>query len=134
MIIRAKQVLQSKTIKKDLSQNIRLIVLGAAKDGLITTWVYLALDDGYWAHLVRQLGSNPSTWTGTEPKPQSTPPPHSSRRTAALSTPPQRHAPLDSPPPFRACDLQFTPTPPRRNTPQPSPRREASPRHEESPR
>ena len=47
--------------KNNPDQNIRLIVPGAAKDGLLTTWVYLALDNGYWAHLVRQLGSNPST-------------------------------------------------------------------------
>ena len=32
--------------KKNLAKNIRLIVPGAAKDGLLTTWVYLALDDG----------------------------------------------------------------------------------------
>ena len=60
---------------KKLAQNIRIIVPGAAKYGLLTTWVYLALDDGYWAHLVRQLGSNPSTWNGTEPNPRSTLPP-----------------------------------------------------------
>ena len=66
--------------------------------------------------------------------PRSTPPPCSSRRTKALSTPPQRQAPPNSPPPFHALDPQFTPTPPRRNAPQPSPRRKASPRHEESPR
>ena len=107
---------------------------GAAKDGLLTNWVYLALDDGYWAHLVRQLGSNTLTWNGTKPNPRSTPPPHSSQRTAAPSIPPRRQAPPNSTPPFRARDPQFTPIPPRRNVPQPSPRREASPRHEESPR
>ena len=41
--------------KKNLVQKIRLIVPGAAKDRLLTTWVYLALDDGYWAHLVKLL-------------------------------------------------------------------------------
>ena len=41
--------------KKNLAQNIRLIMPCAAKDGLLTTWVYLALDYSYWAHLVRQL-------------------------------------------------------------------------------
>ena len=70
--------------KNNLAQNIRLIVPGAAKDGLLTTWVYLALDDGYWAHLVRQLGSNPLTCNGTEPNPRS------SQRTAAPSTPPPK--------------------------------------------
>ena len=34
--------------KKNLTQNIRLVVPGAAKYGLLTTWVYLALADGYW--------------------------------------------------------------------------------------
>ena len=63
--------------KKNVVQNTGLIVPCAAKDGLITTWVYLALDDGYWAHLVRQLGSNYSTWNGTEPNPWPTPPPNS---------------------------------------------------------
>ena len=79
-----------KNNKKNLTQNIRLIVPGAAKDGLLTTWVYLALDDSYWEHLVRQLGSNPSTWNGTKPNPRSTPPPRSSQRTTALSTPPPK--------------------------------------------
>ena len=120
--------------KKNLAQNIRLIVPGAAKDGLLTTWVYPEIDGGYWAHLERKLGSNPSTWTGTKPNPRSTPPPRSSRRTAAPSTHPRRQAPPDSPPPSCARNTQFTPTPPRRNVPQPSPRRETSPRHEEAPR
>ena len=39
--------------KKNLAQNIRLIVPGAEKYGLLTTWVYLALDNGYWAHLIK---------------------------------------------------------------------------------
>ena len=47
--------------KKNLAQNIRLIVPGAAKDGLLTTWVYISLDDGYWAYLVRKVGLNPLT-------------------------------------------------------------------------
>ena len=33
--------------KKNLAQNIRLIIPGAAKDGLLSTWVYFALDDAY---------------------------------------------------------------------------------------
>ena len=119
---------------KSLAQNIRLVVPGAAKDGLLTTWLYLALDDGYWSHLLRQLGSNPSTWNGTKPNPRSIPPPRLSQRTSAPSTPPQRQAPPNSPPHFHARDPQFTPTPPRHNAPQPSLRREVSPRHEESPR
>ena len=120
--------------KKDLSQNIRLIVSGAEKYGLLTTWVYLALYDGYWAHLVKKLGTHPLTWKGAEPNPQSTPPPRSSRRTATLSTHPCRQAPPNSPPPFCARDPHFTTTPPRRNVPQPSQKRESSPRCEESPR
>ena len=117
---------------KNLAQNIRLIVPVAAKDGLLTTWVYLALDGGYWAHLVRQLGSSPSKWKGTKPHSRSTPHPRSSRRTAALSTPPRRQDPLDSPPLSRYRNPQFTPTPPRLNAPQPSPKRETSPRHEDA--
>jgi hypothetical protein len=121
--------------KKNLAQNIRLIVPGAAKDGLLSSWVYLALDDGYWAHLVSQLGSNPSRWTGTEPNPRSTPPPRSSRRNnTSPPTPPRRPVPPNSPPPSRTRNTQHTPTPPRRNAPQPSPRRQASPRQEESSR
>ena len=61
--------------KNNLSQNIHLILPGAAKDGLLTTWVYLVLDDGYWKHLIKQLGTHPSTWNGAEPNPRSTPPP-----------------------------------------------------------
>ena len=33
--------------KKNLAQNIRLILPGAAKDELLTTWLYLTLDYGY---------------------------------------------------------------------------------------
>ena len=101
--------------KKNLTQNIRLIVPGAAKDGLLVTWVYLALDDGYWKHLIKQLGTNPSTWNGAEPNPRSTPPPCSPRRAAGPSAPPCRRAPPNSPPPFQARDYHFTPTLPRRN-------------------
>ena len=64
--------------KNNLSQNMRLIVPGAAKDGLLTTWVYLSLDDGYLTHLIKQLGTHPSTWSGAKPNPRSTPPPRSS--------------------------------------------------------
>ena len=39
--------------KKNLAQNICLIVPGAAEDGLITTLVYLSLDNGYWKHLIK---------------------------------------------------------------------------------
>ena len=31
--------------KKNLAQNIRLVIPGAAKDGLLSSWVYFALDD-----------------------------------------------------------------------------------------
>ena len=119
---------------KNLAQNICLIVPGAAKYGLLTTWVYLALDYGYWKHLIQQLGTHPSTWNGAKPNPHSTPTPRSSQRAAAPSTPPHRQALPNSPPPFRACDSHFTPTVPRHNAPQPSPGCEASPRHKKSPR
>ena len=113
--------------KNNLAQNIRLIVPGAAKDGLITTWVYLSLYDGYWEHIVKKLGKHPSTWNCAEPNPRLTPHPRLSQRTSALSTPPRRQAPPNSPPPFSARDPHFTPTPPICNATQPSPRREASP-------
>ena len=70
--------------KKNLAQNIRPIVPDAAKDGLITTWVYLALDDGYRKHLIKQVGTHPSTWNGAKPNPRSTPPPRLSRRAVDL--------------------------------------------------
>ena len=120
--------------KNNLAQNIRLILPGATKYGLITTWVYLSLDYGYWEHIVKQLGTHPSTWNGAEPNPRSTPPPRSSWRTASLSTPPYRQAPTNSPSTFRDHDPHFTTTPSRRNAPQPSLRRKTSPRLEESPR
>ena len=120
--------------KKNLAQNIRLIVTSAAKDGLLTTWVYLSLDDVYWAHLIKQLGTHPSTWNGTEPNPRSTPPPRLSQRTATPSTPPRIQAHWNSPPHFHAHDPHFTPTPLICNGLQPSPRRKASPRCEKSPR
>ena len=120
--------------KNNLAQNIRLIVPGEPKDGLLTNWVYLALDDGYWKHLIKQLGTHPSTWNGDEPNPRSAPPPRPSRRAAGLSTPLRRRAPPNSPPPFRARDSHFTPTPPRRNALQSSPRRESPLRREKSPR
>ena len=43
--------------KKKLAKKIRLIIPGAAKDGLLTTWVYFALDAAYWKYLISQLGS-----------------------------------------------------------------------------
>ena len=55
--------------KKNLSQNIRLIVPGATEYGLFTNWVYLALDDGYWTHLVRQICTHLSTWNRSETNP-----------------------------------------------------------------
>ena len=65
--------------KKNLAKNICLIIPGAAKDGLLTMWVYFALDEAYWKYLISQLGSKKTEWTGTEPNPRSTPPPRSSR-------------------------------------------------------
>ena len=61
--------------KKNLAKNIRLIIPGAAKDGLLTTWVYFALDAAYWKYLISLLGNKKTEWTGTEPNPRSTPPP-----------------------------------------------------------
>ena len=34
--------------KKNLAQSIRLVIPGEAKDGLLKTWVYFALDAAYW--------------------------------------------------------------------------------------
>ena len=39
-----------KNNKKNLEQNIQQLIPGAAKDGLLTSWVYFALDDVYWKH------------------------------------------------------------------------------------
>ena len=128
-----KRVAPLQNNKKNLVQNIRLIVPGAAKDGLLTTWVYLALDDGYWKHLIKQLGTHPLTWNGAKPNSRLTPPPCSSQRAAAPSTPPRRRAPPNSPPHFRTRDSHFIPTPPRRNAPQPSPRQKSSPRRKSPP-
>ena len=102
--------------KKNLAQNIRLIVPGAAKDGLLSSWVYSALDDAYWAHLVSQLGTRPSTWSGAKPNPRSTPPP------ARHVGPPARqhpHGAVDPPPrirlpmPLRHHRVEQRPNPPR---------------------
>ena len=59
--------------KKNIAQNIRLIIPVTAKDGLLSTWVYFAMDDAYWAHLVSELRTKPSAWTGAVPNPRSTP-------------------------------------------------------------
>ena len=120
--------------KNNLTQDIRLIVPGVAKDGLLTVKVYLALGDIYWTHLIKKLGTHPLTWNSAKPNPQLTPPPRSSQRASAPSTPPRRQAPLNSHPSFCARDSHFTLTLPRRNTPQPYPRREASPRRGKSPK
>ena len=90
--------------KKNLTQNIRLILLGAAKDGLLTICVYLAIDDGYWTQLIKQLGTNRSTWNGAKPNPRLKPPQRLSLRAAALSTPSHRQAFTNLSPSFRACD------------------------------
>ena len=116
--------------KNTITQNIRLIVPGTGKYGLITAWLYLALDDGYWLHLIKQLGTHPLTWNGPKPNPWLTPPPRLSRRASALSTPPHKQAPTNSPPHLCARYPHFTPTPQRCNAPHPSPRWEASPRRE----
>ena len=62
--------------KKNLSKNIRLVIPGAAKDGLLTTRVYFALDAAYWKYLISLLGNKPTEQAGTEPNPRLTPPPH----------------------------------------------------------
>ena len=72
--------------KNNLAQNIRLVVPGAAKDGLLTTWVYFALDNSYWKYLISLIGNRPQECTGAEPNPRSTPPP------PLLATPEQRSA------------------------------------------
>ena len=46
--------------KNNLAQNIRLVIPGAAKDGLLTTWVYFALDAAYWEYLISLLGNKPT--------------------------------------------------------------------------
>ena len=74
---------------KNIAQNICLIIPGTAKDGLLSTLVYFALDDAYWAHLVSQLGTIFSTWTGAKSNPRSTPPIRSSWRTPGPSTLPR---------------------------------------------
>ena len=71
-------------------------------------------------HLVSQLGTRPSTWSGAEPNPRSTPPPRSSRRTPGPSTPPRRRGS-----PFPNSPPHTPPTPPRRTAPETSPRRSA---------
>ena len=68
--------------KKNLVQNIRLLIPGAAKDGLLTSWVYFALDDGHWKYLISLLGNKPTKWSGPEPDADSPPPAHRINRTA----------------------------------------------------
>ena len=46
--------------KKNLAKNICLVIPGAAKDGLLTTWVYFALDAAYWNYLILLLGNKPA--------------------------------------------------------------------------
>ena len=53
--------------KKNLAQNIRLLIPGAAKHSLLTSWVYFALDDAYWRYLILLLGNKPTKWSGPEP-------------------------------------------------------------------
>ena len=75
--------------KKNLAQNIRLLIPGAAKDGLLTSWVYFALDAVYWHHLISLLGNKPTAWSGPEPDADSPPPPpRSSNQQHDSSSPP----------------------------------------------
>ena len=46
---------------KSIAQNIRLIIPAAIKDGLMASWVYFALDNVYWRHLVSLLANDAST-------------------------------------------------------------------------
>ena len=72
--------------KKNLAQNIRLVVHSAAKDGLLTTWMYFALDNSYWTYLISLIGNRPQEWIGAERNPHLTPPP------PLLATPEHRSA------------------------------------------
>ena len=74
--------------KKNLAQNIRLLIPGAAKDGLLTSWVYFALDDGYWKHLISLLGNKPTKCSGPEPDADSPFPPRSLSQQNGNSSPP----------------------------------------------
>ena len=67
-----------------------------------------------------QLGRRPSTWSGAEPNPRSTPPPRSSTRAPGPSTPPRHRGSPSSDSPSHA-----PPTPPRRTAPETPPRRSA---------
>ena len=67
MKINADAVESYRTTRKNLANKICLIIPGAAKDGLLTTWVYFALDAAYWKYLISQLGNKKTEWTGTEP-------------------------------------------------------------------
>jgi len=82
--------------KKNLAQNIRLIVPCAAKDNLLSSWVYFTLDDAYWAHLVSQLGMRPSTWSDAKTNSHSTPSP-----TRCKELPARQHPCGTAAPPFR---------------------------------
>ena len=99
--------------KKNLAQNIRLLIPGAAKDGLLTSWVYFALDEGHWRHLISLLGNKPTKWTGEEPDANSPSPPRSSSQrngnSPPPSTPPRHHSP---PSPSPARNNRSAPTPP----------------------
>ena len=78
--------------KKNLAQNIRLLIPRAAKDGLLTSWVYFALDDGYWRYLISLLDNKPLKRPGQEPDADS-------QQTGSSSSPPctpPRHKPPPS--------------------------------------
>ena len=45
--------------KKNIVQNIRLILPCVALDGLMTSWVYFTLESGYWNYLVSSFGNTP---------------------------------------------------------------------------
>ena len=86
--------------KKNLAQNIRLLIPGAEKDGLLTSWVYFVLDDGHWKYLISLLGNKPTKWSGPEPDADSPfPPAHRVSRTATRRLPALRPVIDLSPPP-----------------------------------
>ena len=53
--------------KKNLVQNIQLLLPSVPKDGRLSSWGFYALDSSYWNHLVSQLGTQPTDWEGEIP-------------------------------------------------------------------
>ena len=53
--------------KKNLVQNIQLLLPSDPKDGRLSSWGFQALDSSYWNHLVSQLSTQPAEWEGEIP-------------------------------------------------------------------